>query len=304
MGKIFQGIEEIIGHASKSLYTLEAYDDEKHIGGAKVLTDNEAWTLLYDVNVLPEYDEEGVAGKLIERVKNRFQGHEIFSYTDVDALSLYEEHGFKRSKNAFTYAGDNDEAINSGLLDKGFFLPIGYRYETEFYPVVGDFPKGKKSSIDRSKITMRYEYGTEHADYLRINEILSLAFGGHERDVKVTKRTFEESQHVVLAFANDILVGCARALSDGEKQGFILNVATDPEYQGLHIGMEVVRRLSEKMPGQNIFLNTHPGGVGFYNRRPFRRNKTALLFPSHPNMPPEIEKEFVLPTGYRFSDEF
>lgn len=50
------------------------------------------------------------------------------------------------------------------------------------------------------------------------------------------------------------------------------------------------------------FLNTHPGGVGFYNQKGFRRNKTALLLQAH-EMPDEIKKGFCLPRGYRFSDE-
>ena len=57
------------------------------------------------------------------------------------------------------------------------------------------------------------------------------------------------------------------------------------------------------MKGQNIFLNTHPGGVGFYNREGFLRNKTAMLYPAHPDMPEEVAKGFVLPRGYRFADE-
>ena len=43
-------------------------------------------------------------------------------------------------------------------------------------------------------------------------------------------------------------------------------------------------------------------GVGFYNQKGFRRNKTALLLQAH-EMPDEIKKGFCLPRGYRFSDE-
>ena len=81
------------------------------------------------------------------------------------------------------------------------------------------------------------------------------------------------------------------------------NVAIDPDYQGLHLGMEIITRLAAQMNGQNIFLNTHPGGVGFYNRKGFRRNKTALLYSANPVMPKRIKKGFVLPKGYRFPDE-
>ena len=140
-------------------------------------------------------------------------------------------------------------------------------------------------------------------DFARLNTVLSQAFGGKERDAGITRETFENSPFVSFAFDGDKLVGCARAESDGVAQGLILNVAVDPDYQGLHIGQEVVDRLAAQMKGQNLFLNTHPGGVGFYNRRGYRRNKTAMLCPAHPDMPAEAARGFILPKGYRFADE-
>ena len=143
----------------------------------------------------------------------------------------------------------------------------------------------------------------DRIDYDRLNELLTQAFGGRERDAVVTREAFENSPYVEFAFDGCKLIGCARAESDGISQGLILNVAIDPGYQGLHIGQEIVDRLAAQMKGQNLFLNTHPGGVGFYNRKGFRRNKTAMLYPAHPDMPPEVAAGFVLPKGYRFADE-
>lgn len=117
----------------------------------------------------------------------------------------------------------------------------------------------------------------------------------------MTKDTFSKSQYVQYAYDNETLIGCARAISDGA-HALILNVAVDPDYQGLHLGWNVVDKLSRQMKDQNIFLNTHPGGVGFYNQKGFRRNKTALLLQAH-EMPDEIKKGFCLPRGYRFLDE-
>ena len=132
--------------------------------------------------------------------------------------------------------------------------------------------------------------------------LLTKAFGGHERDVKKTEVVFKRSQKVELAFSDGKLVGVARAVAD-DKNALILNVAVDPEYQGLHIGWNIVVKLAEQLPGYYIFLNTHPGAVGFYNRKGFRRNRTALsLEPGA--MPPEVARGFTLPKGYRFPDEY
>ena len=193
--------------------------------------------------------------------------------------------------------------MDSRLPEQEFFLPRGYWFEGEKDAPTGDFPRGRKSTLDRDSVHLSFTDTTEDVDFIRLNELLSLAFGGKERDAEVTRITFENSRYTAFAFDGGKLVGCARAESDGVSQGLILNVAVDPEYQGLHIGQETVHRLAAQMKGQNLFLNTHPGGVGFYNREGFRRNKTAMLFPAHPDMPAAMAGGFMLPKGYRFDDE-
>ena len=286
-----------------SSYAVFALDGGRIVGTGRALSDNKAWTLITDVAVLPEYRRQGIGGELLEQIKKHFLGHELFTYTYGQEIPFFEEHGFKRSRNSFTYAGNEDNAIDSRLLEQGFFLPVGYRFEREFDAPPDHFPKGKKSKLNRDSLRLSFSGTLNGIDYGRLNELLSLAFGGRERDAEVTRETFKNSRYVEFAFDGSKLIGCARAESDGISQGLILNVAIDPDYQGLHIGQEVVDRLAAQMKGQNLFLNTHPGGVGFYNRKGFRRNKTAMLYSAHPDMPPEAAAGFVLPKGYRFADE-
>jgi len=286
-----------------SSYAVYARDGSRIAGTGRALSDGRAWTLVTDVAVLPEYRRRGIGGELLERIRQRFRGHELFACTYRQAIPFFEEHGFRRSRNSFTYAGKADRAIDGRLLAAGFFLPVGYRFEREFGASAGGFPRGRKSDLDRESIRLAFSETRDGLDYGRLNELLSLAFGGRERDAQVTRETFENSRYVEFAYDGPKLIGCARAESDGVSQGLILNVAVDPGYQGLHIGQEVLDRLAAQMEGQNLFLNTHPGGVGFYNREGFRRNKTAMLYPAHPDMPPEAAAGFVLPKGYRFADE-
>lgn len=286
-----------------SSYAVFALDGSRIVGTGRALSDNKAWTLITDIAVLPEYRQQGIGGELLEQIKTHFRGHELFTYTYGQEILFFEEHGFKRSRNSFTYAGEADQAIDGRLLEQGFFLPVGYQFEREFEAPAGSFPKGRKSKLSRDSIRLSFSGTLNGVDYGRLNELLTQAFGGRERDAEVTRETFENSRYVEFAFDGSKLIGCARAESDGVSQGLILNVAIDPEYQGLHIGQEIVDRLAVQMEGQNLFLNTHPGGVGFYNRKGFRRNKTAMLYPAHPDMPPEVAAGFVLPKGYRFADE-
>ena len=286
-----------------SSYTLSALDGERTVAVGRAISDGHAWTLITDMAVLPEYRELGIGGALLEKIKARFAGHELFTYTYADGIPFFEEHGFRRSRNSFTWAGNNGDAIDGRLKETGFFLPAGYRFESEFASAAGNFPTGRKSSMDRDSVRLTFRDHRDGLDYGRLNELLTLPFGGRERDAAVRRETFAHSRYVEFALDGEKLIGCARAESDGISQGFILNVAVDPDYQGLHIGGEITARLAAQMEGQNIFLNTHPGGIGFYNRGAFRRNKTAMLYPAHPDMPEETARGFVLPRGFRFADE-
>ena len=286
-----------------SSYAVSALEGDRTVAVGRAISDGCAWTLITDVAVLPEYRRKGIGGALLAKIRAHFRGHELFTYTYAGGIPFFEANGFRRSRNSFTYAGENNEAIDSRLLREGFFLPEGYRFESESAPLAGNFPTGRKSTLDRESLRLSFSETFAGLDYGELNGLLTLAFGGRERDAAVTRKTFENSRYVEFVRDGGKLIGCARAESDGVSQGLILNVAVDPGYQGLHIGEEILRRLAAQMRGQNLFLNTHPGGVGFYNRRGFRRNKTALLYPAHPDMPAEIAKGFILPEGFRFADE-
>lgn len=280
---------------SGSKIQLVSYSEGKKTGAICALSDGYDWALICEMWA----DKAETEKELIREMSFKLQGQEIFVTAMPDQLDLYEEMGFRRSKNSFTYVGKAlCEEQEKEQTESGIYLPIGYRYETEFEPPSEKFPVGKKSA--KQNVAVFYSDQAEGADYRRINALLEKAFGG-KRDEQVTKDTFSKSQYVQYACDNKTLIGCARAISDGV-HALMLNVAVDPEYQGLHIGWNLVDKLAHQMKGQTIFLNTHPGGVGFYNQKGFRRNKTALLLPAH-EMPDEIKKGFCLPRGYRFSDE-
>lgn len=295
--------EDVKKAFTHSSYVVYAYKDERLIGLARAISDEIEWTYLAEVAVKDEYRGKGIGTSLIQSVLEHFKGHEIFSVSFADSIPFYEKSGFKRSKNGFTYAGWEEEYLVEEYPKDEFFLNLGYKYETEFYPFAGNFPVGRKSELKKDKIKVRYSTENSGVDMDDLNRLLSKSFGGHERDPKVTTKAFTTSDYYAFAYDGKKLIGCARAISDGALQGLILNVAVDPDYQGIHLGQSVVDLLCKQMKGQNIYLNTHPGGVGFYNRKPYRRNKTAILFQGHPDMPEEIAKGFVLPKGYRFANE-
>ena len=285
----------------KSTFALFAYDNDRLTGIIRAISDDAAWTLLADLAAIPGPEGHSAKTMLVQACLDRFAGHEVFTVSEPGDIAFYEEMGLLRSKNAFTRDGEDHPVSGYPLSD--YYLPKGYRYETEFYPFAGNFPAGQKSSRDLSRAQLRYQTDAEGVDFGEVNDVLCRAFLD-QRDRDVTEKTFRESTYLIFAYDGDRLAGCARAVSDTVRQALILNVAVAPDYQGLHLGGNLLDRLCAQMKGQNVFLNTHPGGVGFYNRGPYFRNKTALLYPAHPDTPEEIQKGFDLPKGYRFIDEY
>jgi ribosomal protein S18 acetylase RimI-like enzyme len=296
----------------KSQNFVFAFDSEKLVGVARAISDGE-WSVIYNFGVLKEYRGRKIGSEMLRRLVAQLKGQHIFTNTLPDSIGFYEKNGFQRTKTAFTYVGDGEDA---GRYGEGYFLPEGYKFENEFYPV--DLPfAGHRKPEKKKEVDLRYTNSRDGVDYRRVNEIIAIAFGGRElrpeeeseERIARTKYLFDISEYVSFAYDGERLVGVARAITDGAEEAYIQNVAVDPSYQGYGIGWQVVVKLSEeiKQNGLNPFLHTHPGAVGFYNRKGFRRNKTAVDYMNiegeMPPMPPEVEKGFYLPTGFRFADE-
>jgi ribosomal protein S18 acetylase RimI-like enzyme len=241
----------------------------------------------------------------------QLKGQHIFAIVQPDEISFYEGNGFRRTKTAFTYVGADDGADAYGV---DYFLPEGYKFENEFYPVELPFATHR---IPEKKKNVKLSYSNERAgiDYRRVNEIIAGAFAAdteiapgevNDESVARTKYLFDISDYVSFAYDGNRLVGVARAITDGAEEAYIQNVAVDPAYQGYGIGWQVVVNLGAEIQkdGLNPFLHTHPGAVGFYNRKGFRRNKTAMDFvDEESSMPPTVEQGFYMPRGYKFIDE-
>ena len=100
--------------------------------------------------------------------------------------------------------------------------------------------------------------------------------GKRRRDPDKLKRAFESSYAVVYVFDSDRLIGLGRALCDGEYQAATYDVVLLPEYQGRGIGKEMMKRLCDQLPVENITLYSVPGREGFYRKCGFRKMLTAM----------------------------
>ena len=244
---------------------------------------------------------------------NYFKSYDDFKYALNNTryiVSAYIDNklvGFARAlsegvETAFiigTYSLEYDIRLNLIKELEKLLLPLNYKFETEFYRIKNN----KKIEILNKEIN--YKDNFNNVSFEEINDLLTKAFFNHPHDINKTTLAFNNSNYYSCAFDNNKLVGIARAVSDGTF-ATILNVAVDPDYQGLNIGRNILLNLSKKLDKQIIFLNTHAGSAGFYNKiKEYRRNKTA--FEKGPFGNDDYLKnvnEMFLPIGFRFIDEY
>lgn len=99
-----------------------------------------------------------------------------------------------------------------------------------------------------------------------------------ERTPEETHRAFRNSYLCCFAWVEGVLVGAARATSDGVYYAMILDVAVDPGYQGVGIGRRMMEELLRRLPFQKIYLTTVPGKEGFYRKLGFLQQTNAMAY--------------------------
>jgi len=124
-------------------------------------------------------------------------------------------------------------------------------------------------------MNFRQQYDTQNINWDEVVNILQLVGMGY-RTSEVHERAFNNSHSVVFIFADETLVGFGRAISDGEYQAAIYDVAVLPTYQGQGIGKMIIQNIVSKTPQCNFILYASPGKEQFYEKDGFRRMKTGM----------------------------
>ncbi|BBE20742.1 hypothetical protein AQPE_4936 [Aquipluma nitroreducens] len=124
-------------------------------------------------------------------------------------------------------------------------------------------------------MNLRLQIDTANINWDLIVEILQKA-GMAYYTAEIHKRAFSNSQVVVFVFDEENLVGFGRAISDGEYQAAIYDVAVIPDFQGKGIGKMIIQTIVEKIPNCNFILYASPGKETFYEKENFKRMKTGM----------------------------
>lgn len=107
--QLFLSVGWVSGNYPERLYkalmhsstVLTVWDGEKLIGLARALDDTEMLAQIHYVLVHPDYQGHGIAGKMIEQIKEKYKD---FLYIDgmpenKKNVPFYEKHGFSVMKN-------------------------------------------------------------------------------------------------------------------------------------------------------------------------------------------------------------
>lgn len=107
--ELFLSVNWISGNYPEQLYkalinsstVLTVWDDEKLVGLTRVLDDSAMLAQIHYVLVHPDYQGRGIAGKMMEYVKEKYKD---FFYIDVmpedkKNVPFYVKHGFKVMEN-------------------------------------------------------------------------------------------------------------------------------------------------------------------------------------------------------------
>lgn len=124
-------------------------------------------------------------------------------------------------------------------------------------------------------MNLKIKLGTKDINWQAVVELLKETGMGY-RAADVHRRAFENSHTVVFVFDNDLLVGFGRAISDGEYQAALYDIAVSLDYQGLGIGKIILQNIINHIPNCNFILYASPGKEKFYEREGFKKMKTGM----------------------------
>ncbi len=119
-------------------------------------------------------------------------------------------------------------------------------------------------------------YEQSDIDWSQLSELYRIAPLG-EKSPDDLKLVFSNSRYKCFVCENERLIGAGRALADGRDCSYICDVAVHPDYQGMGLGKQIVRKLMDFSTGhKKIILYANPGKEGFYSKLGFRRMNTAM----------------------------
>ena len=118
-------------------------------------------------------------------------------------------------------------------------------------------------------MAVRIDSSLEGVDWEQAKADLAADDFDNGRSPEALRRSFEQSEHVVLARDGGRVVGMARLLSDGVCNAYLVDVWTSSSHRRQGIGSAMVSALVDRVPGQHVGLQTDDAQP-FYDALGFR----------------------------------
>ena len=80
-----------------STFVVSAWDNEKLVGVIRVLSDKIIRSNIYDLAVLPDYQNKGIGSMLLKKCLEKFPNTAWVLETTKENVSYYEKFGFSKS---------------------------------------------------------------------------------------------------------------------------------------------------------------------------------------------------------------
>jgi predicted GNAT family N-acyltransferase len=90
------------------------------------------------------------------------------------------------------------------------------------------------------------------------------------------RQSFQNSRCVIIAWADQEIVGTARALSDGICNAYLIDVWTVSPLRRRGIAREMITRISSVLRGQHVYLQADDDLVEFYRRLGFVEQPSGM----------------------------
>lgn len=84
-----------------STLVVSAWTDERLIGAVRVLSDTMFRSIIYDLLVLPKFQNKGIGKELVKRCIERFPNSEWLVQTTEEISGFYKKNGFIINHDAF-----------------------------------------------------------------------------------------------------------------------------------------------------------------------------------------------------------
>lgn len=121
-----------------------------------------------------------------------------------------------------------------------------------------------------------YKTDLDGVDWPAMKATLKADHFDNGRSTAQLKTSFANSQSVCLAYAEDRLIGTARALSDNVCNAYIVDVWTHSDFRRQGIATRILKLLIDPLEGQHIYLFTEPELVGLYQKVGFAAHDIGL----------------------------